>query len=122
MNSSLLFPETASVWINGEKIGAVKGWSSSFQRQLYAVESMEEQEPCALLPYAPRYRITLDRLSAAAANLSSLHNFRILFKDSKKTVLFTQCEWVEIQEESSAAGMGWVRAVAEAKNREEETA
>ena len=44
MSLGLVFPEDISVWINGEEIGAVKGWSSVSQRELYEVQAMEEQE------------------------------------------------------------------------------
>ena len=123
MSLGLVFPEDISVWINGEEIGAVKGWSSVSQRELYEVQAMEEQEPKALLPYGERHRVTLDRLSSAApGELRALSDFRITLKEKGRNVLFSGCEWQELEEEMGLSGPAVIRAVLTARSREEEDA
>ena len=118
MSLGLVFPEDISVWINGEEIGAVKGWSSVSQRELY-----EEQEPKALLPYGEHHRVTLDRLSSAApGELRALSDFRITLKEKGRNVLFSGCEWQEFEEEMGLSGPAVIRAVLTARSREEEDA
>ncbi|HIR56094.1 MAG TPA: hypothetical protein IAA54_00330 [Candidatus Gallacutalibacter pullicola] len=123
MSLGLVFPEDISVWINGEEIGAVKGWSSVSQRELYEVQAMEEQEPKALLPYGEHHRVTLDRLSSAApGELRALSDFRITLKEKGRNVLFSGCEWQEFEEEMGLSGPAVIRAVLTARSREEEDA
>ncbi len=123
MSLGLVFPEDISVWINGEEIGAVKGWSSVSQRELYEVQAMEEQEPKALLPYGEHHRVTLDRLSSAApGELRALSDFRITLKEKGRNVLFSGCEWKEFEEEMGLSGPAVIRAVLTARSREEEDA
>ncbi len=123
MSLGLVFPEDISVWINGEEIGAVKGWSSVSQRELYEVQAMEEQEPKALLPYGEHHRVTLDRLSSAAPGaLRALSDFRITLKEKGRNVLFSGCEWQEFEEEMGLSGPAVIRAVLTARSREEEDA
>ena len=123
MSLGLVFPEDISVWINGEEIGAVKGWSSVSQRELYEVQAMEEQEPKALLPYGEHHRVTLDRLSSAApGELRALSDFRITLKEKGRNVLFCGCEWQEFEEEMGLSGPAVIRAVLTARSREEEDA
>ena len=123
MSLGLVFPEDISVWINGEEIGAVKGWSSVSQRELYEVQAMEEQEPKALLPYGEHHRVTLDRLSSAApGELRALSDFRITLKEKGRNVLFSGCEWREFEEEMGLSGPAVIRAVLTARSREEEDA
>lgn len=121
MSLGLVFPEDISVWINGEEIGAVKGWSSVSQRELYEVQAMEEQEPKALLPYGEHHRVTLDRLSSdAPGELRALSDFRITLKEKGRNVLFSGCEWQELEEEMGLSGPAVIRAVLTARSREEE--
>ena len=121
MSLGLVFPEDISVWINGEEIGAVKGWSSVSQRELYEVQAMEEQEPKALLPYGEHHRVTLDRLSSAApGELRALSDFRITLKEKGRNVLFSGCEWQKFEEEMGLSGPAVIRAVLTARSREEE--
>ena len=121
MSLGLVFPEDISVWINGEEIGAVKGWSSVSQRELYEVQAMEEQEPKALLPYGEHHRVTLDRLSSdAPGELRALSDFRITLKEKGRNVLFSGCEWQELEEEMGLSGPAVIRAVLSARSREEE--
>ena len=123
MSLGLVFPEDISVWINGEEIGAVKGWSSVSQRELYEVQAMEEQEPKALLPYGEHHRVTVDRLSSAApGELRALSDFRITLKEKGRNVLFSGCEWQEFEEEMGLSGPAVIRAVLTARSREEEDA
>lgn len=123
MSLGLVFPEDISVWINGEEIGAVKGWSSVSQRELYEVQAMEEQEPKALLPYGEHHRVTLDRLSSAVpGELRALSDFRITLKEKGRNVLFSGCEWQEFEEEMGLSGPAVIRAVLTARSREEEDA
>mgnify|MGYP005763868123 FL=1 len=123
MSLGLVFPEDISVWINGEEIGAVKGWSSVSQRELYEVQAMEEQEPKALLPYGEHHRVTLDRLSSdAPGELRALSDFRITLKEKGRNVLFSGCEWQEFEEEMGLSGPAVIRAVLTARSREEEDA
>lgn len=123
MSLGLVFPEDISVWINGEEIGAVKGWSSVSQRELYEVQAMEEQEPKALLPYGEHHRVTLDRLSSDAPGaLRALSDFRITLKEKGRNVLFSGCEWQEFEEEMGLSGPAVIRAVLTARSREEEDA
>ena len=123
MSLGLVFPEDISVWINGEEIGAVKGWSSVSQRELYEVQAMEEQEPKALLPYGEHHRVTLDRLSSdAPGKLRALSDFRITLKEKGRNVLFSGCEWKEFEEEMGLSGPAVIRAVLTARSREEEDA
>lgn len=123
MSLGLVFPEDISVWINGEEIGAVKGWSSVSQRELYEVQAMEEQEPKALLPYGEHHRVTLDRLSSdAPGELRALSDFRITLKEKGRNVLFSGCEWQELEEEMGLSGPAVIRAVLTARSREEEDA
>ena len=123
MSLGLVFPEDISVWINGEEIGAVKGWSSVSQRELYEVQAMEEQEPKALLPYGEHHRVTLDRLSSAVpGELRALSDFRITLKEKGRNVLFSGCEWQELEEEMGLSGPAVIRAVLTARSREEEDA
>lgn len=123
MSLGLVFPEDISVWINGEEIGAVKGWSSVSQRELYEVQAMEEQEPKALLPYGEHHRVTLDRLSSdAPGKLRALSDFRITLKEKGRNVLFSGCEWQEFEEEMGLSGPAVIRAVLTARSREEEDA
>ena len=118
MSLGLVFPEDISVWINGEEIGAVKGWSSVSQRELYEVQAME-----ALLPYGEHHRVTLDRLSSAApGELRALSDFRITLKEKGRNVLFSGCEWQEFEEEMGLSGPAVIRAVLTARSREEEDA
>ena len=120
MSLGLVFPEDISVWINGEEIGAVKGWSSVSQRELYEVQAMEEQEPKALLPYGEHHRVTLDRLSSdAPGELRALSDFRITLKEKGRNVLFSGCEWKECEEEMGLSGPAVIRAVLTARSREE---
>ena len=120
MSLGLVFPEDISVWINGEEIGAVKGWSSVSQRELYEVQAMEEQEPKALLPYGEHHRVTLDRLSSAEPGaLRALSDFRITLKEKGRNVLFSGCEWKEFEEEMGLSGPAVIRAVLTARSREE---
>lgn len=119
MNGDLIFTEPVSVWINGVRAGAVESWSAVSERQFYAVESMEEQLPKALLPYGEQYRVTLTRLFLDGGVFFALSGFRLMLQEGDRRILFSGCEWQEIEEKSDVHGPITVWAVLTAKNRED---
>ena len=124
------FPTSSDIWleVDGQKVAVVQGYSCKATRSSLTVEAFGEDEPVATVQGPQNYVIQLTRLyvtdQAMADGLSfyDLKNFSLVICKPDRKVIYSDCQWSEIQEEAKLGQTVAERLTLVAKNRMETAA
>lgn len=102
------FPTSSDIWLelDGQKVAVVQSYSCKATRSSYSVEAFGEEEPVATVQGPQSYVIQLTRLYATDQAIAdgldfySLRNFSLVICKPDRKVIYSDCQWSEIQEDA----------------------
>ena len=100
------FPTSSDIYLeaNGKKIAVVQSYSAVAKRTSKSIEAFGETEPVATLEGQKTYTIEMTRLYATDAAISdgidfySLSDFSLVIAKPDRRIIYTGCQWSDIQE------------------------
>ena len=124
------FPTSSDIWLelDGQKVAVVQSYSCKATRSSYSVEAFGEEEPVATVQGPQSYVIQLTRLYATdravadGLNFYDLKNFSLVICKPDRKVIYSDCQWSEIQEDAKLGQMVAEKLTLVAKNRMETAA
>ncbi|MCL2089108.1 MAG: hypothetical protein FWH14_06470 [Oscillospiraceae bacterium] len=98
-----------NLWINGQKVAAVKSFRSRTVRELTRIDTIGSADPIAVLPGRPIHYITLERVMWSEGlhdyqDFHSMQPFTVTLARLGKTIAFHECYWTSLDEKIQAAG------------------
>ncbi|MCI9367481.1 MAG: hypothetical protein HFF19_04260 [Oscillospiraceae bacterium] len=124
------FPTSADIWLelDGRKVAVVQSYSCKTTRSSIAVEAFGEEEPVATVQGPQSYVIQLTRLYATdraiadGLNFYELKNFSLVICKPDRKVIYSDCQWSDIQEDAKLGGMVMEKLTLVARSRMETAA
>ncbi len=124
------FPTSSDIWLelDGRKVAVVQGYSCKATRTSYSVEAFGEEEPVATVQGPQSYVIQLTRLYATdraiadGLNFYELKNFSLVICKPDRKVIYSDCQWSDIQEDAKLGGMVMEKLTLVARSRMETAA
>lgn len=100
------FPTSSDIYLeaNGKKIAVVQSYKAVAKRSSRSIEAFGETEPVATLEGQKSYSVELTRLYATDAAISdgldfySLNDFSLVIAKPDRRIVYTGCQWADIQE------------------------
>ena len=107
------FPTSSDIWLelDGRKVAVVQGYTCKAGRSSYAVEAFGEEEPVATVQGPQSYVIQLTRLYATDQAIAdgidfyAMRDFSLVICKPDRKVIYSGCQWSEIQEEGRLGQM-----------------
>ena len=107
------FPTSADIYLelDGKKVAVVQSYTARASKSSKNVEAFGESEPVATLAGQRKYILELTRLYATddavsdGINFYDLTNFSLVICKPDRKVIYSGCEWSEIQEEGQLNAM-----------------
>ncbi len=123
-------PTSADIWLelDGRKVAVVQSYSCKTTRSSIAVEAFGEEEPVATVQGPQSYVIQLTRLYATdraiadGLNFYELKNFSLVICKPDRKVIYSDCQWSDIQEDAKLGGMVMEKLTLVARSRMETAA
>ncbi len=124
------FPTSADIYLelNGKKVAVVQSYTARANKSSQNVEAFGESEPVATIAGQRKYILELTRLYATddavsdGINFYDLADFSLVICKPDRKVIYSGCEWSEIQEEGQLNAMVAERVSVIAAKRIEVTA
>lgn len=124
------FPTSADIWLemDGQKVAMVQSYSCKTTRSSYCVEAFGEEEPVATVQGTQNYVIQLTRLYATEQAVADgldfyrMRDFSLVICKPDRKVVYSGCQWSDIQEEGQLGKMVAEKLTLVAKSRMEMTA
>ena len=124
------FPTSADIYLelDGKKIAVVQSYTARAAKSSQSVEAFGESEPVATIEGQRKYTLELTRLYATedavsdGINFYELRDFSLVICKPDRKVIYSGCEWSEIQEEGKLNAMVAERVTVVASKRIETTA
>ena len=124
------FPTSSDIWLelDGQKVAVVQSYNCKTTRSSYSVEAFGEEEPVATVQGPQSYVIQLTRLYATdraiadGLNFYELKNFSLVICKPDRKVIYSDCQWSDIQEDAKLGGMVMEKLTLVARSRMETAA
>lgn len=124
------FPTSSDIWLelDGQKVAVVQSYVCKTTRSSLTVEAFGEEEPVATVQGPQSYVIQLTRLYATDQAIAdgldfySLKNFSLVICKPDRKVIYSDCQWSEIQEDAKLGQMVAEKLTLVAKGRMETAA
>ena len=124
------FPTSADIYLelNGKKVAVVQSYTARANKSSQNVEAFGESEPVATIAGQRKYILELTRLYATddavsdGINFYDLTDFSLVICKPDRKVIYSGCEWSEIQEDGQLNAMVAERVSVIAAKRIEVTA
>lgn len=112
MATAKTIPTTADIYleINGTKVAVVQSYRASAKRTSKAIHAFGQEEPVATIRGAAAYEIELTRIYATDAairdglNFHDLSDFNLVVCKADRNVIYTGCQWAQVQESADVGG------------------
>ena len=107
------FPTSSDIYleVGGKKIAVVQGYRYLAKRSERIVEAFGESEPVATIASQLNYKLELTRLYATdeaisdGLNFHDLSDFSLVIVKPDRRIVFTGCQWSEIEENGRLSEM-----------------
>ena len=107
------FPTSADIYLelDGRKIAVVQSYRAKAAKSSKNVEAFGESEPVATIEGQRKYTLELTRLYATedavtdGINFYDLRDFSLVICKPDRKVIYSGCEWSDIQEEGQLNAM-----------------
>ena len=107
------FPTSADIYLelDGRKVAVVQSYTAKASRSSHSVEAFGESEPVATIGGQRRYTLELTRLYATeeavtdGINFYDLQDFSMVICKPDRKIIYSGCEWSDIQEEGQLNAM-----------------
>ena len=101
------FPTSSDIYLelDGKKIAVVQSYRARATRSEQIVEAFGEQEPVATIASQLHYKLELTRLYATddavsdGINFHDMKDFSLVIVKPDRRIVYTGCEWSEIEED-----------------------
>ena len=101
------FPTSSDIYLelDGRKIAVVQSYRARATRSEQVIEAFGEEEPVATIASQLHYKLELTRLYATddavsdGINFHDLKNFSLVIVKPDRRIVYTGCEWSEIDED-----------------------
>ena len=121
------FPTSSDIWLelNGQKVAVVQSYNCKTSRSSVSVEAFGEEEPVATVQGPQSYVIQLTRLYATDQAIAdgldfySMRNFSLVICKPDRKVIYSDCQWNEIQEDAKLGQMVMEKLTLVARSRME---
>ena len=121
------FPTSSDIWLelDGQKVAGVQSYNCKTTRSSLTVEAFGEDEPVATVQGPQNYVIQLTRLYATDQAIAdkldfySLKNFSLVICKPDRKVIYSDCQWSDIQEDAQLGRMVVEKLTLVAKSRME---
>ncbi len=113
MASSVGFPTSSDIYleVEGKKVAVVQSYSTKAGKSSVAVEAFGESEPVATVSGQTSHTLELSRLYATADAIADgidfyeLENFSLVICKPDRRIMYTDCQWSNIQEVGELGAM-----------------
>lgn len=124
------FPTSSDIWLelNGQKVAVVQSYTCKATRSSVAVEAFGEDEPVATVQGPQSHVIQLTRLYATDEAIAdgldfySMKDFSLVICKPDRKVIYSGCQWSDIQEDAKLSEMVVEKLTVVARKRIETTA
>ena len=124
------FPTSADIWLelDGQKVAVVQSYSCKTTRSAMMVEAFGEDEPVATVQGPNNYVIQLTRLYATDQAIAdkldfySMKDFSLVICKPDRKVIYSGCQWSDIQEDAQLGKMVMEKLTLVARSRMETAA
>ena len=124
------FPTSCDIYLEleGKKVAVVQSYTAKATKTSQVVEAFGESEPVATINGQNKYVLELTRLYATedavsdGINFYELRDFSLVICKPDRKVIYSGCEWSEIQEEGQLNAMVAEKVTVVASKRIETTA
>ena len=104
------FPTSADIYLemDGKKVAVVQSYTTRSSKSSRNVEAFGESEPVATIAGQRKYVLELTRLYATISdgiNFYELSDFSLVICKPDRKVIYSGCEWSDIQEEGQLNAM-----------------
>lgn len=107
------FPSSSDIWLemNGQKVAVVQSYTCKTSRTSIAVEAFGEDEPVATVHGPQTHVIQLTRLYATDEAIAdgldfySMQDFSLVICKPDRKVIYSECQWSDIQEDAKLGEM-----------------
>lgn len=91
------------VEINGERIAVAQNYKLKGSRPMYKVEELGNSRPVKILQGDETYTVELSRVYITDSEIDfySLSDFSLIIVKPDRKIVFSGCEWAEIEEEQN---------------------
>lgn len=105
-------PTTADIYleINGVKVAVVQSYKVTASRTGRPIQAFGQDEPVAILRGAEEYVLELTRIYATdtairdGIDFFTLDDFNLVVCKPDKNIIYTGCQWVNLQESAEVGG------------------
>lgn len=106
---NISFPSSKDIYleVNGKKLAVVESYKAKSTCDSQYIEAFGQSEPVGTVAGKIRHNIQLSRVYACEDNLNNkvnffdLHNFNLVIVKPDKKIIYSGCEWSEIDESAS---------------------
>ena len=124
------FPTSSDIYLelDGRKIAVVQSYTAKARKSSQSVEAFGESEPVATIEGQRKYTVELTRLYATeeavsdGINFYDLQDFSLVICKPDRKIIYSGCQWSNIQEEGQLNAMVAERVTLVAAKRIETTA
>ena len=124
------FPTSCDIYLelDGRKVAVVQSYNCKTTRSSYAIEAFGEEEPVATVQGPQNYVIQLTRLYATDRAIAdgldfySMRDFSLVICKPDRKVIYSDCQWSDIQEDAQLGKMVVEKLTLVARNRMETAA
>lgn len=107
------FPTSADIYLemDGRKVAVVQSYTAKASKTSQSVEAFGESEPVAAINGQRKYTLELTRLYATddavsdGINFYDLEDFSLVICKPDRKVIYSGCQWSDIQEEGQLNAM-----------------
>ena len=125
--ANMTIPTSRDIYLelNGKKLAVVQGYSAKALRTSREVEAFGESEPVATVGGQTRYTLELSRLYATdeairdGIDFMELDNFSLVVCKPDRNVIYSGCQWSQMQESAEVGGNVMEKVTVEAARRTE---
>ena len=111
--STVGFPTSSDIYLEaeGRKIAVVQSYKSTAKRSEQVVEAFGENQPVATIATQLNYKLELTRLYATdeaisdGLNFYDLTDFSMVVVKPDRRVVYTGCQWSQIEESGQLSAM-----------------
>ena len=124
------FPTSSDIYleVNGKKVAVVQSYSVKSTRSSSVVEAFGEDQPVATVQGPAQHVIELSRLYATDQAIADgldfykMRNFSLVICKPDRKVIYSDCQWSDIQEDAQLGKMVVEKLTLVAKSRMETAA
>ena len=118
-------PTSADIYleVNGKRVAVVQSYRVTATRSAREVHAFGQEDPVATIRGTSHYELELSRIYASDAALQDgldfyhLENFNLVISKPGRRIIYSGCQWKQIQESAEVGGMALEKVTITATGR-----